>query len=155
MSRGADPRVGAAPRNEDKIVAVLRDAAPLALGVEEIEKRAGVKAVSVYLSHLTRRDPPLAVRVGRGMYRASTGSDAAYKEALAIVEADRASAVDLAADDIRAAERRRIAGELAAALSDAVPKEAQDYINGFRDGANFIAQRVLGLTLPEEEPTHA
>lgn len=58
---------------------------------------------------------------------------------------------DALIEDIRTEERRRIAGELAKAVADAVPREALDYLRGFQDGANFVAERVLGLVVVPDE----
>lgn len=58
---------------------------------------------------------------------------------------------DAAAREVRAAERRRIAALLPRAIADAVPAEPEAYIQGFKDGAAFVAERVLGETLPLDD----
>lgn len=57
---------------------------------------------------------------------------------------------DNAAEDIRVAERKRILSLLAQAVADAVPAEPEAYIQGFKDGANFVAERLLGMLIPSE-----
>ncbi len=58
-----------------------------------------------------------------------------------------------AAEDIRAAERKRILAGLSQAVADAMPPEPEAYIQGFKDGASFVAERLLGmLVLPDGPP---
>ena len=130
------------------MLAVLREAARIGegtLALGEVLKRAGTgAATSVYLSGLVRRG--LAFRVGRGLYTVERPPLASEPSVATTIDED-------AAEDIRAAERLRIAGALARAVAAAVPREAQDYLNGFRDGADFVAERVLGLVLDVPWPT--
>lgn len=164
--------------NEEKILSVLKDAKADprndgdVLGLAQIAARTGIgHTTSVYLTYLTRRG--LVVRVARGRYRLPRQNDTlvghmqgatcppeekascsiccAVTITTAPPSAETSTIDDEAAEEIRAAERERIAAELAKALADAVPKEAIDYIRGFQDGANYVAERVLGLTLPNVE----
>lgn len=167
MPRRADPLAaepdGAPPTNEEKILSVLKDAAQRTregddvLGLSEIATRSGIgyANASVYLSYLVRQGK--AWRVAKGRYTIKppahpwVQSKPAEGDATIVIE--ESSIDEQAAEDIRAAERERIAAALSKAVADAVPREAQDYINGFRDGANFVAEQVLGLVLVDVKVT--
>lgn len=134
------------PTNEEKILAVLREAGKYAIGIADIAARSGVKNVNVYLSYLARRG--LIRRTGRGMYSGEPAPAQDDNVTLSTVDEE-------AEEDIRAAERARICKELAKAVADAVPEDPLAYIQGFRDGANFVSERVLGMLVAEEEKTPA
>lgn len=162
------------PTNEEKILSVLKDAKADprndgdVLGLAQIAARTGIgHTTSVYLTYLTRRG--IIVRVARGRYRLPRQSDTLVGHMQGVTcppeekascsicrevattspstSSDASTIDDEAAEEIRAAERERIAAALSKALADAVPQEAIDYIRGFQDGANFIAEKVLGISL--------
>lgn len=129
--------------NKDRVFSVFKDAG---VGVElsgiEVEKRTGIKNPYEYLRLLAVRGE--LVRVRQGIY---TLPSVGVAEAI-----DVGSSIDeCVAEDIRADERRRIAALLPEALRDAVPKDAEAYLQGFKDGAAFVVERVLGETLEEKD----
>lgn len=153
--------------NEEKILGCLRAAAEGGrdgsdvLSLAEITTRSGVKLASVYLSYMVRRG--LAARAGRGRYRLPRPVDlfaapevpAAAREPGAIETAAQRSNVDeQAADDIRADERRRIIEAIAKAAKDSVPKETEDWIRGFKEGANFVLETALGESIEFDSAEH-
>lgn len=61
-------------------------------------------------------------------------------------------AADNDAAEIIKGERQRIAAELRKAVDAAVPQDPLAYTQGFRDGADFVAERVLGMLLSDVAP---
>lgn len=148
-ARGTSYKVKDRPPKErpltkaELILAVCKDAGIEAeLTTGEIEKRSGVKHTPVYLTHLVRAGQ--LVRVGRGTYALPAER---HKEIVLDATPDE----DIIAEEIRLQERRRIGAALGKALEAAIPAEPLAYIQGFRDGANFIAERVLGLTVDPDD----
>ncbi len=130
--------------NKQKILWAFTDAGPgVVLTGRDMGERTGINNAYVYMAELADRG--LLTRVGKGHY-------ALPSKTHPLRLAETPCAIDeTVADDIRADERKRIASELAAAVKDAVPKESMEYIQGFRDGADFVAERVLGLVLDIKE----
>lgn len=119
------------------------------LSLEEVVRRVGDESnVVSIIGGLVRRG--LLVREKRAHYRLARPGEDPRADPLAGVPSSTLD--DETAADIRADERRRIAEKLALAVADAVPREAIDYIRGFQDGANFVAEYVLGESIDAPKP---
>lgn len=123
--------------NKEAVLGTFKDAGVNAkLTAADVAERTGVKNVHQYIRILAVAGD--IVRIDRGVYALPSSRHKAISKRMND---------NVIAEDIRADERRRIAAELSKAVQDAVPKEPMVYIQGFTDGANFIAERVLGLVL--------